>query len=66
MSKRRPLAQLIADPETDPRLLEQIRQLVEIREFASRRLGLPDNKLGSDLLGWSHRIRVSSVRGGRR
>ena len=43
MSKRRPLAQLIADPETDPRLLEQIRQVVEIREFASRRLGLPDN-----------------------
>ena len=43
LSKRRPLAQVIADPETDPRQLQQFRQVLEIRDFASRKLGLPDN-----------------------
>lgn len=43
MTRRRPLTQLIADPGTDSRLSEKLRQVMEIRDFASRRLGLPDN-----------------------
>lgn len=44
LSQRRSLAQLITDPATDPQLQQQLRQVMEIRDFASRRLGLPDNK----------------------
>ena len=43
ISKRRPLAELLADPASDPRLRESLNQVLEIREFASRNLGLPDN-----------------------
>jgi predicted aminopeptidase len=43
MSKRKPIARLIADPATPAAVKSQLAAVSEIREFASRSLGLPDN-----------------------
>ena len=43
MSRARPVEEVIAAPETAPRLAEQLRTVLEIREFASGTLGLPAN-----------------------
>lgn len=43
MSKRQPIPTLIADPATAPELRSRLQQVLEIREFAVRELGLPDN-----------------------
>ena len=43
MSKRKPIARVIADPATSPEVRSQLEAVAQIREFATRRLGLPDN-----------------------
>ncbi len=43
MSKRKPIARVIANPATPPELRDRLEAVAQIREFASRRLGLPDN-----------------------
>ncbi len=44
MSKARPLSEWLADPATAPELRQRLETARRIREFASRELGLPDNK----------------------
>ena len=44
MSKARPLADWLADPATPPELRQRLETARRIREFASRELGLPDNR----------------------
>ena len=44
MSKARPLSDWLADPGTPPELRQRLETARRIREFASRELGLPDNK----------------------
>ena len=43
MSKRKPIPRVIADPATSPKVRSQLEAVAQIREFATRRLGLPDN-----------------------
>ena len=43
MSKRKPIARVIADPATSPEVRSQLEAVAQIREFATRRLRLPDN-----------------------
>jgi predicted aminopeptidase len=43
MSKRRPIARVIADPRTPQALKSRLEAVAEIRRFATRDLGLPDN-----------------------
>jgi predicted aminopeptidase len=43
MSKRRPIARVVADPATPARVRTQLESVAQIREFASRALHLPDN-----------------------
>ncbi len=43
MSKREPISRVIASPSTPPAVRSQLEEVCEIRQFASRELGLPDN-----------------------
>lgn len=43
MSKRKPIAQVIANPATPSAVRSQLETVSKIREFASRQLRLPDN-----------------------
>lgn len=43
MHRTRPIDQLLADGATDPALRTRLARVLEIREFASRELALPDN-----------------------
>ena len=43
MSKRRPIATVVADPSTPPAVRKQLESVAQIREYASRELHLPDN-----------------------
>ena len=43
MAQARPVEEVIADPATDPALKQRLQTARRIREFASKRLGLPDN-----------------------
>lgn len=43
MGAARPIGELVADPGADPVLGKQLREVLAIREFASRELALPDN-----------------------
>jgi predicted aminopeptidase len=43
MSKRRPIARVVADPRTPPAVRKQLESVAQIREFASHDLHLPDN-----------------------
>ena len=43
MSKRKPIASVIADPATAQTPRSQLQAVSSIRDFASRELGLPDN-----------------------
>jgi predicted aminopeptidase len=43
MSKREPIGRVIDDPSTLPGLRAKLQEVTEIRDFASRELGLPDN-----------------------
>ena len=43
MSKREPIAEIVADPDTDPELRAQLELVMEIRGFAVDQLALPDN-----------------------
>ncbi len=41
---RRPIARMLEDPHTDPRLAARLRLALQARRFASQELGLPDNR----------------------
>ncbi len=43
LSKRRPIASVVADPSTPPAVRKQLESVSQIREYASRDLHLPDN-----------------------
>lgn len=43
MRERRPIAEVLADPDTPPGLRAKLETVSEAREFASRELALPDN-----------------------
>jgi predicted aminopeptidase len=43
MSKREPIAHVIDEPGTPPKLRAQLQSVTAIRDFASHELGLPDN-----------------------
>jgi predicted aminopeptidase len=43
MSKREPISRVVDDPSTPPALRAKLQEVTEIRDFASRELGLPDN-----------------------
>ena len=43
MLARRPIARVLQNPATPPKLRAQLERVNEIRDFASRELGLPDN-----------------------
>lgn len=43
LARREPLAELVADANTDPQLRERLRRIAAMRTFASDSLGLPDN-----------------------
>lgn len=44
LAARRPMDRVIADPRTEPQLRERLVLLRDARDFASRELGLPDNR----------------------
>ncbi len=44
MSQRQPVAKVIANPKTPPTLRTRLEYVSAAREFASKELGLPDNK----------------------
>jgi predicted aminopeptidase len=44
LAARRPVNEVMADPTTRPALREQLRYAEAARQFASERLGLPDNR----------------------
>ena len=44
LNARKPIARVIADPATDAALRARLEEVKLAREFASRELGLPDNK----------------------
>lgn len=39
-----PIERLLADPQLDPQLKAQLERVLRIRDYASRELGLPDNR----------------------
>ena len=43
MSRARPVSELLADPDIDSGLRTRLQQAQQIRSFASRELGLPEN-----------------------
>jgi len=43
LSQRQPIAQLIEDPATNPKLKQRLQLVAKMRSFASSELGLPDN-----------------------
>ena len=43
MSRRAPIEKIVSDPETSPTLRTQLEMAIEIRDFAARELGLPDD-----------------------
>ncbi len=60
MQARRPIAQIIASPETRPALRERLVRVQAVRRFAVEVLGLPDNgsyrsyvDLGRDAVTWN-------------
>ena len=60
LAKRQKIARLLEDPALDPALRERLTAAVEIRDFASRELGLPDNKsyrtyvdIGREAVSWT-------------
>ncbi len=44
IAHRRPIDKLLRDPRTDPELAARLRLALQARRFASRQLGLPDNR----------------------
>lgn len=43
MQASRPISEVVEAPECDPKLKEQLAEVLRIRDFASRELGLPEN-----------------------
>jgi predicted aminopeptidase len=44
MHDAHPIARILVDPQTSPKLKQQLEDVLAIRDFASRELGLPDNQ----------------------
>lgn len=44
LNKRRPLEEVLNDPATTPEIRQQLELVRRLRDFASRELGLPDNR----------------------
>mgnify|MGYP006346053911 CR=1 FL=1 len=44
LNKRRPVEAVLSDPATTPRTRQQLELVRRLRDFASRELGLPDNR----------------------
>ncbi|OGI48764.1 MAG: aminopeptidase [Candidatus Muproteobacteria bacterium RIFCSPHIGHO2_12_FULL_60_33] len=44
LNKRRPVEEVLSDPATTPRIRRQLELVRRLRDFASRELGLPDNR----------------------
>ena len=44
LAERRPIERVLADPSTPPMLRRQLGEIQQARQFASRELGLPDNR----------------------
>ena len=44
LCRREPIVELIDDPSTDPELRRRLVTVLDIREFASQQLGLPDSR----------------------
>jgi len=44
LSQTRPIDDMLADPATDARLKARLADVLRVREYASRELGLPDNQ----------------------
>lgn len=60
MSRREPVDSVIADTSTSPDLARRLARALEVREFASRELALPDNgsyrsyaDIGRDVVTWN-------------
>jgi len=60
MRQREDVAKILSAPETDPGLRSQLELALELRDFASRNLGLPDNgsytrfvRTGRDAVTWN-------------
>jgi predicted aminopeptidase len=60
LSARKPIARVVSDPRTDPKLRGRLETVRAAREFAWRELGLPNNKsyttyadLGREYVVWS-------------
>ncbi|HET7811256.1 MAG TPA: aminopeptidase [Steroidobacteraceae bacterium] len=60
LNAREPIAQVLADPKTPADLKQRLEMVREARSFASRELGLPDNKsytsyadLGREFVVWN-------------
>jgi len=58
--ERRPIARVIGDPAISAKIRKQLEELAQIRDFASRMLGLPDNgsyrsyvNVGRDFVVWN-------------
>ncbi|WP_292993185.1 aminopeptidase, partial [Nitrosomonas sp.] len=43
LHRAQPISTILAHPETDPKLKQSLNKIVQLREFASRELKLPDN-----------------------
>lgn len=43
LAAREPIAEVLADPKTDPELRRRLQRALDARSFATRELGLPDN-----------------------
>lgn len=55
---RRPIAAVLADPDTPPDLAQRLRRVQEIRSFASRELHLPEDR---SYTGYTHLDREAAV-----
>ncbi|CAN5205785.1 aminopeptidase [soil metagenome] len=60
MARREPIRVVIADPETPPDLKQRLENVLDVRQFASIELGLPDNDsyrsyadLGRPFVAWN-------------
>ncbi len=61
LARREPITNLVEDGGTDPALKARLRAVLEIRRFASERLGLPDNGSYRVYADVGHRAMVWAV-----
>lgn len=60
MHARQPIGKILTDNKTDQKTKEKLKMVLDVRKFAAKELGLPDNKsytlysdIKSDYLGWN-------------